>query len=221
MMNVIVLTPVRLLGDALAASLSGRPGISVLAVVDNLAAIRDSLAIAAAQVVLIDVTHGLDLFDTRAIAAQWPHVTLVALGLTEQRQQVIQCGRAGFAGYVPRSASIDALCSTLLEIVSGSQPCPPEIAAGMLRALFRPDPPPDTSGEIAIALTRRESEVLALLGRGLSNKEIGNELCLSVATVKHHVHHILEKLNLPRRAQAMRRVQDEPWLAHTHARSGR
>jgi DNA-binding NarL/FixJ family response regulator len=54
--------------------------------------------------------------------------------------------------------------------------------------------------------------VLELLGRGLSNKEIGDELCLSVATVKHHVHHVLEKLKLPKRAQAMRRVRDEPWL---------
>jgi DNA-binding NarL/FixJ family response regulator len=54
--------------------------------------------------------------------------------------------------------------------------------------------------------------VLELLGRGFSNKEIANELCLSVATVKHHVHHVLEKLNLQRRTEAMRRVRDAPWL---------
>jgi len=57
--------------------------------------------------------------------------------------------------------------------------------------------------------------VLELLGRGSSNKEIGDELCLSVATVKHHVHHVLEKLKLRRRAQAMRLVRDAPWIAHT------
>jgi DNA-binding NarL/FixJ family response regulator len=62
-------------------------------------------------------------------------------------------------------------------------------------------------------LTVRESEVLQLVGRGLSNKEIASELFLSVATVKHHVHHILEKLKLPRRGQAMRRVRDAPWIA--------
>lgn len=49
-------------------------------------------------------------------------------------------------------------------------------------------------------------------GRGLSNKEIARELVLSVATVKHHVHNVLDKLKLPRRAQAMRRVRDAPWL---------
>jgi DNA-binding NarL/FixJ family response regulator len=138
----------------------------------------------------------------------------VALGLTEQRQEVIRCGRAGFAGYVTREASIDSLCRTLSEIVEGRLACPPEIAGGLLRALFRRDPRPDES-DVDLGLTRRESEVLELLGRGLSNKEIGCELCLSVATVKHHVHHILEKLKLPRRAQAMRRVRDAPWLART------
>ena len=63
------------------------------------------------------------------------------------------------------------------------------------------------------ALTRREGEVLQLIGRGLSNKEIARDLSLSVATVKHHVHHVLEKLQLPRRAQAMRRVRETPWIA--------
>jgi two-component system, NarL family, nitrate/nitrite response regulator NarL len=141
-------------------------------------------------------------------------VALVALGLTERRQDVIQCGRAGFCGYVARDASIDSLCASLSEIVAGRQTCPPEIAGGLLRALFRQEPRVEAS-DLALALTRRESEVLSLLGHGLSNKEIGGELCLSVATVKHHVHHILEKLKLSRRAQAMRRVRDAPWIAHT------
>ena len=211
-MNIIVLTPVRLLGDGLAACISGRPDMRVLAVVNDLASLRDQLATTDARVVLIDVTHGLDLYDVRAIAAEWSDVALVALGLNEQRQDVISCGRAGFAGYVGRDASIDALCQALSETVAGRLPCPPEISGGLLRALFRREPQPEEP-EFDLALTRRESEVLALLGRGLSNKEIGSELCVSVATVKHHVHHVLEKLKLPRRAQAMRRVRDAPWLA--------
>lgn len=214
-MNVIVLTPVRLLGDGLAACFRSRPDISVLAVLNDLGDLRDSLATMEAQVVLIDVTQGVDLFDVRAIAADWPEVALVALGLDEQRQEVIRCGRAGFAGYVARDASIDTLCKSLSEIVAGRLACPPEISGGLLRALFRRDSRSPDESDLDLALTRREREVLELLGRGLSNKEIGCELCLSVATVKHHVHHVLEKLKLPRRAQAMRRVQDAPWLAHT------
>jgi DNA-binding NarL/FixJ family response regulator len=214
-MNIIVLTPVRLLGDGLAACFGSRPDTCVLAVVNDLASLRDSLANTDVHVVLVDVTQGVDLFDVRAIAAEWPDVPLVALGLNEQRQEVIQCGRAGFAGYVARDASIDTLCKALSEIAAGRLACPPEISGGLLRALFRKDPRSSEESEIDCALTRRESEVLQLLGRGLSNKEIGCELFLSVATVKHHVHHVLEKLKITRRAQAMQRVRNAPWIAPT------
>jgi len=216
-MNIIVLTPVRLLGDGLAACFRSRPDLSVLAVVDDLAALREALTTSDAHVVLIDVTQGVDLFDVRAIAAEWSEVALVALGLDEQRQEVIRCGKAGFAGYVARDASIDTLCKALSEIVAGRLACSPEISGSLLRALFRRDSR-SAEPDIDLALTRREREVLELLGRGLSNKEIGCELCLSVATVKHHVHHVLEKLKLPRRAQAMRRVQDAPWIAGISSR---
>jgi len=213
-MNIIVVTPTRLLGDGLAACFNSRPDISAVAVVNDLANLRNALATTETQVVLIDVGLGVDLFDVRAIAAEWPDVPLIALCLIEQRQEVIQCGRAGYAGYIPRDASIDTLCKTLYEIIAGRLLCPPEISSGLLRALFRKGLPAEAS-DIDSALTRRESEVLELLGGGFSNKEIANELCLSVATVKHHVHHVLEKLKLERRAQAMRRVREAPWLGRS------
>ena len=213
-MNIVVLTPVRLLGDGLAACFSNRPDMRTLAVINDLAILREMMASTEVDVVLIDVTHGVDLFDVRDIASQWPNVPLVALGLNEQRQEVIRCGRAGFAGYVSRDASIDELCNSLSEIVAGRLACPPEIAGSLLRALFRRESAYEES-DLSFDLTRREAEVLELLGHGFSNKEIANELCLSVATVKHHVHHVLEKLQLQSRAQAMRRVRDAPWLART------
>jgi DNA-binding NarL/FixJ family response regulator len=209
--NIIVLTPVRLLGDGLTAGFERQSDIHVLAVVNDLQGLRESLARHCADLVLIDVTHGIDLYDTRAIAAQWPEVALVALGLTEQRQDVIRCGRAGFAGYVAREASLDALCKALRDVIQGKLACPAEISSGLLRALFRAEHPIDEAA-LEQALTRREGDVLRLIGEGLSNKEIARELILSVATVKHHVHNVLDKLHLPRRAQAMRRVRDAPWL---------
>jgi len=213
-MNIVVLTPVRLLGDGLAACFSSRPDTTVLAVLNDLASLRESLATTDVQIVLVDVTQGIDLFDVRAIASEWPDVPLVALGLNEQRQEVIRCGRAGFAGYIARDASIDTLCKRLSEIAAGRLACPPEISGSLLRALFHSDRRSQES-DFDLALTRRESEVLHLLGRGLSNKEIGGELFLSVATVKHHVHHVLGKLKISRRAEAMQRVRNAPWIAPT------
>jgi len=215
-MNVVVLTPIRLFGDGLASCLGSRPEMNNVVVVNDLADLRSTLAANETDVALIDVTQGIDLIDVRAIAVQWPDVPLVALGLHEERHEVIKCGRGGFAGYVARGASVEGLCTALVDIVEGRVACPPEIAGSLLRALFRKAPQPEES-QSEPALTRRESEVLELIGRGYSNKEIGKELCLSVATVKHHVHHILEKLGLSRRAEAMRRVRDAPWLVRMSA----
>lgn len=215
-MNIVVLTPVRLMGDGLVACLSRRPEMKVYAVVNDLGALRQALESTRADLVLIDVTQGIDLYDVRSIATQHPEAALVAIGLVEQRQKVIHCGRAGFSGYVSRDATADSLCDAMLDVVQGRLACPAEISCGLLRALFRLDGSPVHENEkLAHALTRRECSVLQLIGHGESNKEIARHLSLSEATVKHHVHNILGKLNLPRRAQAMRMVRDAPWLVST------
>jgi len=210
-MDLVLVTPVRLLGDGLSACFREHCNVQLRCVVSDLAALREFLAQAPPDLVLVDVTQGVDLYDVRSIAADWPDIPLVALGLVEQRQQVIRCGRAGFTGYISRDASAAALCSALEDVLAGRLACPAEISGGLLRALFRAEDA--LVPAVEAALTRRESEVLTLIGQGLSNKEIARELELSIATVKHHVHHVLEKLKLQRRSQAMRRVRDAPWLA--------
>jgi two-component system nitrate/nitrite response regulator NarL len=220
-MNIIVLSPIRLMGDGLVACLTRQPEMNVCAVVNDLATLRQTLSATHADLVLVDVTQGIDLYDVRSIAAEHPEAALVALGLVEQRQEVIRCGRAGFVGYVARDASVDTLCSALRDVVHGRLACSAEVSGALLRALFRMDKPSAHQSEaLAHALTRRECSVLQLIGHGDSNKEIARHLSLSEATVKHHVHNILGKLNLPRRTQAMRLVRDAPWLASTSDADG-
>jgi len=210
-MKVIILTPIRILGEGLHASLSRRPEFCLCATVPNLPALREALNDTQPDLVLIDVTQGIDLEEVRAIAAERPGLALVALGLCEQRQEVIRCGRAGFVGYVAREATVDALCGAMLDVATGRLHCSAEISGGLLRALFRMQRDSQASC-IETALTRREGEVLQLIGRGLTNKEIARELHLSTATIKHHVHGVLGKLQVARRVQAMRRVRETPWI---------
>jgi DNA-binding NarL/FixJ family response regulator len=210
-MKVVILTPIRILGDGLRACLSRRPEFCLLATVPNLFALRETLKNASADLVLIDVTQGIDLEEVRLIAVEYPQLALIALGLCEQRHEVIRCGRAGFVGYVARDATIDSLCRAMLDVGSGRLHCSAEISGGLLRALFQRNLSSETSLSEA-PLTRRESEVLHLIGRGLTNKEIARELCLSTATIKHHVHAVLGKLQVARRVQAMRRVRESPWI---------
>jgi two-component system, NarL family, nitrate/nitrite response regulator NarL len=211
-MNAAIFTSIRLLGDGLSRYLSGKQDICVLGVFDSIPALRALLAESQVDVVLVDMTQDLDLDDVRSIAVEAPDVVLIALGLREQRQEVIRCGRAGFSGYVARDATVDVVAKTLRDALAGRLACPAEISNGLLRALFRADPSPvEPAGRPP--LTAKERVVLQLMSRGLTNKEIARELTLSIATVKAHVHKVLEKLDVPRRSYAMQRVRERPWIA--------
>jgi len=210
-MRIVILTPVRLFGEGLLSCLDGTEGVVVQALVSDFAALRRALC-TQTDLILIDVSSGFDPEEVHAIAAERPGLTLVALGLREQRDEVIRCGHAGFAAYVPRDASLQTLRDSMLAAEAGRLTCSPEIASSLMRALFRsPSAPHAATNDNN--LTRREGEVLRLIGRGLSNKEIARELELSVATVKHHVHNILGKLGVAGRGQAMHRVRDVAWTA--------
>jgi DNA-binding NarL/FixJ family response regulator len=209
--NVILLTPIRILGEGLESCLSRRRDIRLLATVPDLGSLRAALRTATPDLVLVDVTQGIDLEEMRSIAAGRPDLALMALGLGEQRHDVIRCGHAGFAGYVARGATVETLCKAMLDVATGRLQCSAEISGELLRALFRMGSRSQAAPNST--LTRREGEVLQLIGRGLSNKEIARELSLSIATIKHHVHGVLGKLKVTRRAQAMRCVQEAPWIA--------
>ncbi|VIO67166.1 LuxR C-terminal-related transcriptional regulator [Bradyrhizobium ivorense] len=211
-MRIAVVTPIRLFSEGLTSSFQNHTEFAVQATVPDLAGLREALETSCVNVILIDVTQGIDLEEVRVIASEHADVALVALGLNEDRRDVVRCGRAGFSGYISRNASFDELCRALSDVASGRLACSAEISGGLLRALFCMERQTDTI-EADQGLTRREGEVLRLIGQGLSNKEIARDLNLSLATVKHHVHHILQKLGLPRRAQAMRRVREAPWIA--------
>jgi two-component system, NarL family, nitrate/nitrite response regulator NarL len=225
-MNIVVLTPVRLLGDGLVACLGKYADINVLGVIEDIDTLRDLLGARQLDLVLIDVTQGIELYDVRSLAKEYPDLALVALGLAELRHEVVRCGRAGFSGYVARNASVESLAGALTDVVAGRLACPSNIAGGLLRALFREEQKGGEQAAVASAalslqsLTRREREVLTLLGQGLSNKEIAKELFLSVATVKHHVHRLLEKLKLPRRTQVMHRMREAAWVGSADLEGG-
>jgi DNA-binding NarL/FixJ family response regulator len=201
--NVIVVTPVRLLAESLVACLAGHAGIQRLETACDIAAAEDQLRKGNAQIVLIDISANVDNERMRALAAQWPEVRFLALGLEEQCDSVVRCGRMGFAGYVPRNAGLETLRKAVIDCRNGRFHCSGEATAHLMRALFAKDSEPASTSNTQ-SLTSREDDVTRLIRRGYSNKEIARELNLSVATVKHHVHNILAKFQVTRRAHVMR-----------------
>jgi DNA-binding NarL/FixJ family response regulator len=99
---------------------------------------------------------------------------------------------------------LEDLAATVERTGRGEMLCPPRITARLAQRLA-------TTWEGGLQgitrLTHRERQVAALIDRGLSNKEIAHSLHLSIATVKHHCHHLLQKLSVHHRADAVRRLR--------------
>ena len=106
-----------------------------------------------------------------------------------------------------REGGAEELYRALVDAVAGRMHCAPHIAAAMFgrlaRLLHQPEPQ-----EPMPDLSPRETEILALVEQGRSNKEIARQLAISVATVKNHMHNILQKLQVSRRGQAAARLRD-------------
>jgi two-component system nitrate/nitrite response regulator NarL len=159
------------------------------------------------DVVLVDGTAGDSLTAVEAIAAAVPMARTVTLALPEVEELVLAHAEAGVSGYVGSDSSADELVSALGSAVRGEMLCSPRIAGSLLRRVA--DVARERAPSAALArLTRREQEIVRLIDEGLSNKQIAQRLSIELATVKNHVHNILEKLGVARRAEAAAAIRN-------------
>ena len=153
-----------------------------------------------AQVVLLDMAMPDSQALAREITAFIPDVRVVALAIPCSERAVLDCAESGVTGYVLREASGEDLITALRSAGSGELRCPPSVAAILRRRLAAPADLPRVVP--ASRLTSREREILGLVDEGLGNKAIAQKLGIEIATVKNHVHNILEKFSVHRRGQA-------------------
>jgi NarL family two-component system response regulator LiaR len=141
---------------------------------------------------LMPVMDGIEA--TAAIRRASPDTEVIALTSVLEDAAVMDAVRAGAIGYLLKDAHADELCRAIRAAAAGQVQLSPKAAERLLREVRVPASPE--------ALTGREIEVLRLLARGQSNKEIANGLMISEKTVKTHVSNILAKLGVPSRTQA-------------------
>jgi two-component system, NarL family, response regulator LiaR len=131
---------------------------------------------------------------TQKIRRELPDVEVIALTSVLEDASVVGAVRAGAIGYLLKDTRADELCRAIRAAAAGQVQLSPAAAARLMREVRAPDNPE--------ALTERETEVLRLIGRGKSNKEIATQLYIGETTVKSHVSNILMKLGVPSRTQA-------------------
>ena len=157
------------------------------------------------DVIILDVTAPSMLHVMRTLVDRHVDVKLLALGMDGSDAAVLECAEAGAAGYLPSESGPDELTAAIESVRRDELVCSPHVAAVLFRRIATRAPTSPRAE--SMPLTRREQEVLSLVERGLSNKEIAAQLSISLTTVKNHVHRILEKLQVSRRGAAAARLR--------------
>ena len=217
--QTLIVIEVRLYREGLASTLRDQERLAVVGTAGSRAEALRAVATHAPQLVIIDVALPEALELMSELRAQTPTTRIVAFAVDEDIAAILDCAEAGAAGFVTANASVDELVHAIERTIDGELLCSPRLAAELLRrAVERPaprQPGPPTAG----ALTTREQQVLAFIQQGLSNKEIASQLHIAEATVKNHVHHVLEKLNVPTRSLVAAQFSSVPPRSRPRPRS--
>jgi DNA-binding NarL/FixJ family response regulator len=183
--------------------LSGEEDIEVVAEATNGLEAVEKAKRFAPTIVLMDIRmpelDGLEA--TRRILATDPGARILVLTTFDLDEYVYEALHAGASGFVLKDEPPEQLIAAIRTVAAGDALLSPAVTKRVIAQFARtrrPDPPAGLD-----ELTPRELEILRLIAAGLSNAEIGQELFISETTVKTHVTHVLQKLDLRDRVQAV------------------
>lgn len=143
---------------------------------------------------------GLEAIAT--LYAANPQVRVLVSTSLEDEQKILAAIQAGALGYFPKTAPRAFLLDAIRKVAEGIPYLPNGIAQKLFKGIRELKSTP-VVGQADEPLTARQEQILALLGEGRSDKEIGQTLHLEESTVRSHIHHILQRLGLESRAQAV------------------
>ena len=203
MIRVVVISGVCLYREGLAEML-GRTGS--ISVVGSAADVTGGVARSARlgeppDVILLDTIPADSALRVAEVLDALPGVPVLALTVPNSEREIVAIAEAGIAGFVTSEASIEELVAAIESVARGEALCSPSVAAALMRRLASLARTGSATSPIG-PLTTREREILELIDEGCSNKQIAQRLRIELPTVKNHVHHILVKLGVSRRAEA-------------------
>jgi DNA-binding NarL/FixJ family response regulator len=210
--RVIIVTDVRLYRDGLEQCLQRLDGVAVVGVAADVEAATTMAAQASPDIVLMDMSMPASVAAVPRIRSAAAGSKVVAFAIAGDESDVISYVESGVAGYVPRDGSVKDLRRAIESAWNGEAICSPRVAADAFSRLARLSAgrPPAPLSE----LTPREQEVARLIEQGMSNKQIARRLVITLATVKNHVHNVLEKLRVRRRGEVGARIRT--LMPHAH-----
>ncbi|HMS55452.1 MAG TPA: response regulator transcription factor [Fimbriimonadaceae bacterium] len=202
--KVVVAEDDSLLRRALVELLSLDGGFEVLSDVPNGQMLLEHVGVVRPHVVLTDIEmpklNGIEA--TKAIVSTFPEIAVVILTKFGDDDNLFNAMRAGASGYVLKDAPIEEIKQAIREAREGEAHLNPALVSRVLGEFQRIANAASERKALFAELTRREIEVLELIGKGMRNRAIAESLFLSEKTVKTHVGGILRKLQLNDRTEA-------------------
>jgi len=138
----------------------------------------------------------------RQVKNKSPKSQFMMFTVYENDEKVFEALKAGASGYLLKNTGLVQLIESLKELYNGGSPMSANIARKLV-TVFRGV---ETPNETLSVLSLRENEILQLLAKGLLYKEIAEQLHISTATVRQHIHHIYEKLHVQNRTEAINKA---------------
>ena len=199
--TVAIIDDNRLVREALTAMLNRLPDVRVISLEGDQTTV---VAAKKPQVLLLDV--GLRDQDSLGLASalkvQYPESRIIVMDLLPVNEEIVEFVNAGVSGFVLKDASFDEFVATIRSVAAGDKVLPPRMTESLFSQIAKEA---GSRGGAAVLedvrMTRREREVIDLIGEGLSNKEIAQRLNIATHTVKSHVRNVMEKLALHTRLQ--------------------
>jgi two-component system, NarL family, nitrate/nitrite response regulator NarL len=201
MAQALIISEIRFLCEGVAEILGRAQGIHVCGQIATLSKALAHVATASPDIILLDAAFPEGTTAATQLAAAAPRSLIIALALAETEEAVVAWAEAGVVGYIPKTASAAEVVSMIEQISRGEQTCTSRVAGSLLRRIATGIA--SSAQPAAPVLTRRETQILRLIGDGLSNKDIARRLGITLGTTKSHVHNLLGKLSFQRRAQVM------------------
>ncbi len=203
--RIVIVDDHVILRDGIVSIFDALPDFEVVGEAGSVASAVKVVQASQPDLILMDFSlpDGTGLDATKQILAAYPQTNVVFLTVHEEDDRLFAAVRSGAKGYLLKNIPASEMVARLRDLSQGNPAMAPAQTSRILSEFAKTTLPKPADQEEIILLTERELEVLQLIVIGASNREIAEQLYISVHTVKNHVHNILNKLQADNRLQAV------------------
>ena len=202
MITVAIIEDNRLVREGMTDMLNDLPDVKVVLAATSFETTK--LKATNPRVVLLDV--GLQTKNSLRVAEtvhkEMEHARVIVMDLLLAHEEIAEFVHVGVAGFILKDATFDDFVGTIRLVADGARVLPPPMTGTLFSQIARVAVRREKAAALeGVRMTRREREVIELIGDGMSNKEIAQRLHIATDTVKSHVRNVMEKLALHTRLQ--------------------